>query len=109
MLYTRCTCPGLLKLSDLNYIQCGGKANKNGVEVEELFLKFVLCLSHMIEQVYWLNNSYWLILNLHAIFVHLSPALDINYYIRIDIGWGFFLAGYHMHGEPILAALSQFL
>ena len=32
----------------------------------------------MIEHVYWLNSSYWPILNLHAIFVRNSPALDIN-------------------------------
>ena len=31
----------------------------------------------MIEQVYWRNSSYWPILNLHAIFVRNSPALDI--------------------------------
>ena len=32
----------------------------------------------MIWQVYWLNSSYWPILNLHAIFVRLSAALDIS-------------------------------
>ena len=62
----------------VNYIQCGGIPNKNGVQVEELFLKFVIGLSHMIYQVYWLNFSYWPILNLHGIFVRNSPALDIE-------------------------------
>ena len=33
--------------------------------------------SHMIEQVYWPNSSYWPILNLYAIFVRNFPALDI--------------------------------
>ena len=58
-------------------IQWGGKANKNVVKVEELILKFVIRLSHMIKHVYWLNSSYWVILNLHAIFVRLSSPLDI--------------------------------
>ena len=59
------------------HIQCVVKANKNGVWVEELFLKLVICLSHMIQHVYWVNSSYWPNLNLLAIFVRLSPSLDI--------------------------------
>ena len=34
----------------------------------------------MFEQVYWVNCSYWPILNLHAISVRDSPALDILTY-----------------------------
>ena len=56
----------------------GGKANKNGVWVEQLFLKLVIGLSHMIWQAYWLNSSYWPILNLHAIFVRLPRIGYIN-------------------------------
>ena len=63
---------------NIPHIQCGEIPNKNGVYVKEAFLKFVICLSHMIEQVYWLNSSYWPIFNLHAIFVRNSSALDIN-------------------------------
>ena len=50
-----------------------------GPQLEELFLNLVICLSHMIWQVYWLNSSYWPILNLHGIFVRLSSPLDIQY------------------------------
>ena len=38
----------------------------------------------MIWQVNWLNSSYWPILNLHAIFVRLSSALDIRVFLNIN-------------------------
>jgi len=40
---------------------------------------FKVCdLLESIYHFYWLNSSYWPILNLHAIFVRLYPALDIG-------------------------------
>ena len=52
---------------------------KNGVKVDELFLKLVIGLSHMIEQVYWLNQhvifllSHWISITSEN-FEHVEPG-----------------------------------
>ena len=82
-----------------------GKANKNGVWVEELFLKLVIGLSHMIWQAYLLNSSFWPILNLHAIFVRLSPALDIIIKVNYSIN---FILTVPRNQISILRALERY-